>query len=136
MMFNYDAFKAGMQIPNKKTMEQELAQKMQLMREQADLENNQLSAEEKLYRLSQQDPAGFQKYMEIKNALSPYQEAMLGIQRGQLGLQGARLNQQNITPQQQNFYFLKRQFPNKPEEEILKILYKEPKTTNRFSFED
>lgn len=92
MQFNYDAYKAGMSIPNKKTREQEFMEKERILRMQSQLENEQLSSEEKLMRLMQKDPTQFQEFMSIKNMMTPYQQGMLGIQRGQLGVQAARVN--------------------------------------------
>ena len=136
MMFNNDAFMAGMKIPTKYTMEQELAQKKKLLEMQAELENQSLTAEEKLFRLAQQRPAEFQKFMEMKNALSPYQEGMLGIQRGQLGIQSQRVGAENTTPLQKNLPFLRQQYPNLTPEEILQMLVPGAKKKSSFSFSD
>lgn len=109
MEFNYDAYKAGMAIPNRKTREQEFMDKQRLLEAQANLENQSLSAEEKLFRLMQQQPDEFRKFMELKNMMTPYQQGMLGIQRGQLGIQGAKLGEDRMTPQQKNYQFLIKQ---------------------------
>ena len=90
----------------KKTMEEELAQKRLLMREQASYENQSLSPEEKLFRLSQQKPDEFREYMQVKNTITPYQQAMLGIQRGQLGLQSQRIGVENTPDKQRLVQFL------------------------------
>jgi len=120
----------------KTTMEQELAQKRMLMQEQAGLENQSLSAEEKLFRLYAQNPEAYGKFKEASNSfLTPYQQGMLGIQGGQLKLQGAKLGQESVTSQQKNYEFLRKQ--GVPHEEALDRsgLRPEKKKPN-FSFTD
>lgn len=141
MIFDREAFLNSYNRSNdermkKKTMEEELAQKQQLMREQAALEDQALTPELKLFRLMKQNPNEFRAFMEAKNAMSPYQEAMLGIQRGQLGIQSQRAGAENMTPQQRNFNFLDRAFPGMPDEQKLQILFPGSKKKSGFSFAD
>lgn len=112
MQFNYDAYKAGFQMPTKKTQEQELMEKMKLLNYQSQLQDSQLGDLEKRYRLMKSDPEGFQSLMLFNNIMTPYQEGMLNLQRSQAGAD-------SMTPQQKNYEYLKKHFPNMPEEELL-----------------
>lgn len=133
MQFNYDAYKAGMSIPNKKTREQEFMEKQRLLETQANLENQALSSEEKLMRLMQKDPEEFQQFMSIKNMMTPYQQGMLGIQRGQLGVQSAKLGADSLTPQQKNYQFLRSQ--GVPHEEAMERAGLKTQEKKKLSFD-
>lgn len=129
MQFNYDAYKAGFQMPTKKTQEQELMEKMKLLNYQSQLKDSEMSDLEKQYNLMRNDPAGFSEFMGLKNMITPYQQGMLAIQRGQLGIQGAKLNGEKMPSQQKLFDFLKSKYPNMPDNEILariNLEYKPP----------
>lgn len=133
MQFNYDAYKAGMSIPNKKTREQEFMEKARLLNLQAKLEDSQLSDTEKKFRLMVSDPEGYRKFTELNNMITPYQQGMLGIQRGQLGIQDAKLGADSLTPQQKNYQFLRSQ--GVPHEEAMERAGLKTQEKKKLSFD-